>query len=99
MRKQSHGLASLVEEILGQSPFTGELFVFCNKKKDIIKAVYFDKAGFSLWCKKLDQSKFPWLKQAMQSTSFKISPKDLSLLLDGVDVLKRHKQLDFRELS
>ena len=60
MRKQSFGLAKLVEEELEESPFSDCLFVFCNRRRDIVKGVYFDRAGFCLWVKKLDKGRFPW---------------------------------------
>ena len=99
MRKQILGLSSLVEELLPEYSLSKTLFVFCNRKKDIVKALYFDKAGFCLWTKKLDQSKFPWLKQALSQKHLTISAQDMELLLDGVDVFKRHKKLDFSSLS
>ena len=98
MRKQSFGLAAIVERELALSPFGECLFIFCNKKRDIIKALYFDKAGFCLWTKKLDQSKFPWLKKRLGKVK-EISSADLDLILDGVDVFKRHEELNFTSLT
>ena len=98
MRKQSLGLAAIVEQELLLSPFTDCLFIFSNKKRDIIKALYFDRAGFCLWTKKLDQSKFPWLKNT-GAKSIVISAKDLDLIFEGVDVFKRHQTLNFTSLS
>ena len=99
MRKQILGLSILAEELLSDYRLSETLFVFCNRKKDIIKALYFDRAGFCLWTKKLDQSKFPWLKQALTQKHLNISAEDMDLLLDGVDVFKRHKTLDFTSIS
>lgn len=99
MRKQSLGLATIVECSLEKNPFEeGHLFVFNNRRRDIIKALYFDKAGFCLWSKRLDQSKFPWPK-AGDEKSISISPEDLDLVFDGVDVFKRHMRLDFDSLD
>ena len=98
MRKQMLGLASIVEDILEKSPFDGSLFIFCNRRRDIIKALYFDRAGFCLWSKKLDQSKFPWLK-SKDKKSIVIPAEDLDLILNGVDVFKRHEELNFTSLD
>ena len=98
MRKQIVGLAEMVESVLKEDPFSDLLFVFCNRKRDIIKAIYFDKAGLCLWTKRLDKDKFSWLKPTAKN-KYVISAKDLDLLLDGVDVLKRHKKLEFSKLS
>ena len=77
-----------------QDLFANTLFLFCNRKRDIFKAIYFDKAGFCLWMKKLDQDKFPWFK-APHGKQIKISSEDFNLLIDGVDVFKRHNKLEF----
>lgn len=98
MRKQSAGLAEVVETSLKENPFSDCLFIFCNKRRDIIKALYFDRAGFSLWTKKLDQGRFPWLKTDTKGI-LEMKSSDLDLIFDGVDVFKRHKKLDFDSVS
>ena len=98
MRKQINGLSEIVQDHLGESPFDDCLFVFCNRRRDIIRALYFDRAGFCLWTKKLDREKFSWLRECPEKTK-PVPAKDLDLLLDGVDVLKRHKKLDFTSAS
>ena len=97
MRKQTMGLATIVEEQMRQNPFEDILFLFCNRRRDILKAIYFDKSGFCLWSKKLDQSKFPWLTKG--NGEIEISATDFDLLIDGVDIFKRHKKLNFSSLS
>ena len=98
MRKQAHGLAAVVEEQMKEIPFNNCLFLFCNRRRDIIKALYFDRAGFCLWTKNLDQGKFPWV-QAVDGSSFEISAADAALIFDGVDVFKRHKTLNLKSIS
>lgn len=97
MRKQAAGLSEIVQTSLGQNPCGELLFIFCNKRRDIMKALYFDRAGFCLWTKRLDQSRFPWLKSA--SRTYEITAADLELVFDGVDVFKRHKELKFNSVS
>ena len=99
MRKQSNGLAEVVESVLGKNPFADTLYIFCNRRKNIIKALYFDKSGFCLWCKSLDQARFPWLKQYKNQSTITISARDFALLIEGVDIFKRHKELDFDSIS
>ena len=98
MRKQSLGLAKIVEESMAESPFDDCLFVFCNRSRDIIKALYFDKAGFCLWSKKLDKGRFPWLSK-VSSLQLEVPPEDLDLIFYGVDIFKRHPRLSFESLS
>ena len=97
MRKQSYGLASLIENSLGENPSKGSLYIFCNRSRTIIKALYFDRAGFCVWSKKLDQNRFPWLKTAIKTRE--IAASDLELLFEGVDIFKRHKEIQFDSVS
>ena len=98
MRKQINGLAEIVQDTMKESPFSENLFLFCNRRKDIIKAIYFDRAGFCLWTKRLDKNRFPWLKTGGE-IKVEITDKDLELLFDGVDVFKRHKKLKYESFS
>src|ERR1700761_7072126 len=87
MRKAINGLSAIVfssgmGELMG--PY---LFVFCGKKRDGIKVLYFDKSGFALWQKRLEKSKFPWPKKRLEST-VAITPEQFEWLLDGYDVWK-----------
>ena len=49
MRKQAAGLSLLVTEEMQLDPFSQHLFFFCNKRRNVLKAVYWDKNGFCLW--------------------------------------------------
>lgn len=98
MRKQSIGLALIVENHLGLNPFDNVLYVFCNRRRDILKALYFAHSGFCLWTKRLDSSRFPWPKKDGIS-SLKVSAADFDLLIDGVNVFTRHKKLSFDSLD
>ena len=59
-RKAINGLATLVEDELNRDAYTGALFVFCNKAKNKLKILYWDKTGFALWQKRLEKQKFKW---------------------------------------
>jgi len=60
MRKSINGLSVLVEQAMGQNPFAGDLFVFCNRRKNMIKILYWDKNGVALWHKRLEKHRFHW---------------------------------------
>ncbi|MFT6900235.1 MAG: transposase, partial [Colwellia sp.] len=57
-RKSINGLVGIVEAELARDAYTGTLFVFCNKAKDKLKILYWDKTGFALWYKRLEKQKF-----------------------------------------
>ena len=59
-RKSINGLAALVESELALSAMSGALFVFCNKGRDKLKILYWDRTGFALWYKRLEKDKFKW---------------------------------------
>ena len=60
MRKQINGLAVLVEQTLGADPFSHAVFLFCNRERRILKAIYSDRTGCALWMKRLEKHRFPW---------------------------------------
>ena len=59
-RKGINGLSILVEEQLIRDPFSGQLFVFVNRKRDKIKILYWERAGFCMWKKCLERERFKW---------------------------------------
>ena len=63
-RKSIDGLVAIVENELERDAYTGALFLFCNKTKDKLKLVYWDKTGFALWYKRLEKQKFKWPNKA-----------------------------------
>lgn len=100
MRKQITGLSAMIEGVLGVSPFEPALFVFVNKRRDLLKAVYWDDSGFAMWVKQLDQEKFPWPKKA-EATVLAVTPQQMEWLLQGVNIweMKRHKPLQYKHVS
>jgi transposase len=85
-RKSIDGLSALVEQELEQNPMNGTLFVFCNRARDKIKMLYWERNGFVLWYKRLEKQRFKWLRDA-QSGSLSMTGYQLNLLLDGLDIL------------
>jgi transposase len=92
MRKSIDGLAALVETELGHSPFEPALFVFCNRRRDKVKLLYWERNGFVLWYKRLEKQRFPWPRQLTCLESWQ-----LSWLLDGVAIeqIQPHEALYF----
>lgn len=88
MRRGINGLCGLVAAAeMGELPSGQNLFVFAGKRRDSIKVLYFDKTGFCLWQKRLEQAKFPWPKIFTESV-VKLSPEQFAWLLEGYDVFK-----------
>jgi len=94
MRKHISGLASIVEAEMKLDLKAQSLFIFCNRRRTLMKILYFDRSGFALWFKKLEDSKFPW-PTLWERETISVSVDDLSLLLDGVNVWTRFEEVHF----
>jgi len=54
MRKSFDGLFGIVKQEFQQDPLNGHLFLFVNKRRDRMKAIFWDDDGFVIWYKKLE---------------------------------------------
>lgn len=98
-RKQANGLALLVEQELGRSPFTGALYAFTNRQHDKIKCLMWEDNGFVLYYKALAEEKFKWPTAADELML--LTGEQINWLLDGYDIslLKGHKMLHYDALG
>jgi transposase len=85
MRKSFDGLMGLVEQAQMGDLFRG-WFVFCNRRGDRLKILYFDRDGLAIWYKRLERGRFQWPSPPRGAESMQIEPSDLRLILDGIDV-------------
>jgi transposase len=99
MRKAMNGLSVLVEAVLSMNPFEPHLFVFCNRRRDKIKILYFEGNGFVVWYKRLEKQRFYWPVDELRDV-LTLSGRELNWLLDGYDLsqLRPHKKLTFRSV-
>ena len=94
MRKAINSLSILVEQSLDLDPFSGHLFVFCNRARTIIKILYWDINGFCLWQKRLEKHRFKWPESTEQIRE--IGLRELRWLLDGLEI---HQQTAHEKLT
>lgn len=97
MRKSINGLSVLVEQAMGHDPFTGDMFVFCNRRRNMIKILYWDQNGFALWHKRLEKHRFHWPTSTQEVVS--LGAKELEWLLAGLDYTHAHSRLNYRFAS
>ena len=97
MRKQINGLSVLVETEMAKDPFSGSLFLFCNRGRKLLKAIYWDRNGFCMLQKRLEKDRFPWpqTEDAVQN----ITASELKMLLDGIDFFNAHTELKYTKVS
>ncbi len=84
MRRSFDGLARMAEEHLAADPRSGHLFVFRNRRGDRVKILYWDRDGYALWYKRLEEGtlRFPEAVDAEVAWT----PVELALVLEGIDV-------------
>lgn len=80
MRKSFEGLSQIVETLFPGKLLTGSFFIFLNRRKDLIKILYWDLDGFVIWTKRLEQGAFAW-KWGQEGT---IDRRSFLLILEGV---------------
>jgi len=100
MRKAINGLSQIVESAGMGDLMAPHLFVFCNRRRDLMKCLYFDRSGFALWIKRLEKEKFPWPRRH-EETVVKLTADQFAWLLDGYDIwkMKPFDELYFRQVS
>ena len=89
-RKGMDGLAALVAAELKLEPFSGVVYVFRSKRADRVKLLFWDGTGVCLLTKRLEGSKFRWPK--LEDGVMRLSPAQLSALLEGLDWTRVHAQ-------
>lgn len=97
MRKSINTLSILVQDEMKLDIFSPGLFVFCNRRCEIIKILYWDNNGFALWQKRLEKDKFKWPKNKREV--FEIDYNQLGWLLSGLDITEAHEKLKFSLVS
>jgi len=97
MRKAINGLSIMVEQDMSLNPFSGDLFVFCNRVHTIIKILYWDHNGFCLWHKRLEKHRFKWPTSVDEVVT--IGARQLNWLLAGLDFTSAHEQLYYSAVA
>lgn len=99
-RKSINGLSLLVQDEFALNPFESALFAFCNRQRDKIKLLYWERNGFCLWYKRLERERFKWPKHACNET-ITLTGEQLNWLLDGFDIFtqKPHQSLHFHSVG
>lgn len=85
MRKQFDGLIAAARDVLKADPFSGHVFAFCNRRRDRLKLLCFDRSGFWLCAKRLEGGTFAWPTGRADAARLEWRADDLALLLSGVD--------------
>jgi len=95
MRKSINGLSIIVENQFDLDPFSGSLFVFCNRRRNIMKILYWDRNGFCLWHKRLEKDRFKWPESC--GDTLIIDERELIWLMEGLAIEQKsaHERLSY----
>ena len=87
MRAGINTLHALVADRLKEDSRSGSLFVFSNKRRQLIKVLYWDGTGMWLMVKRLEQGTFFWPRAAdAHQAKLQLTPEAFAMLTDGIDM-------------
>jgi transposase len=94
MRKSFDSLSGLVRNTMGQNPMDGSVYVFLNKRRNLIKLLQWDKSGFALYCKRLEQGGYEKPKTSksypqsdqVDTLQMQLTWAELMLILEGISL-------------
>jgi transposase len=87
MRRSFDGLYAIARHGMHANPLQGHLFTFVNRRATQIKVLYFDRSGWCVWAKRLEQGRF--LSDWTRVVTREIDVTQLKLLLEGIEVVRR----------
>lgn len=90
MRRSFDGLYTLARHKMEQDPLMGNLFAFINRRATQIKVLYFDRSGWCVWAKRLEQGRFLSDWKAMRTREMDWT--GLKLLLEGIEPMRVRKR-------
>jgi transposase len=101
MRKSFDSLQALVREQLELDAFAGHLFVFTSRRKDRVKILYWDRDGFAVWSKRLEEGTYavPFGDGAEGEGRREITAQELGALLSGIDLNTAKRRTRYRRES
>lgn len=100
MRKSIDGLSLLVQEAMALNPFEAAVFVFGNRRRDKVKLLFWERNGFVVWYKRLEEERFKW-PDRLEGAAVRLCGQELNWLLDGYDIqlMQRHKALHYQAVG
>jgi transposase len=96
MRKSFDGLHALVTQSMELDAFAGHLFVFGNRRRDRIKILYWDRDGFAVWAKRLEEGTYAMPFGHASEKRREITAAELGALLSGIDLSQAKRRKRYR---
>ena len=89
MRKSFDGLAAAARQVIRQDPLSGHVFVFCNRRRHLLKILVWDGSGFWVFAKRLERGTFAWPRT---TDPLELRREELALLLGGIDLRQTRRR-------
>jgi transposase len=83
MRKSFDGLAGIIQTQLQLDPLAGHLVLFTNRRRDLLKIFFFDRSGYTIIFRRLEQGTFQFPKG---ESRVQIDVAQLAMILEGIDL-------------
>lgn len=97
LRKSFHGLSVAVVSELGGDPLSGHLYVFHNKRANLVRVIFWDRTGYVIVSKRLARGRFRFVQQAVSGEpSIELEGAELSLILEGIDLSEASRRKRWR---
>lgn len=97
LRKGFDGLSGIVRNEFNLSPLSGDVFIFLNKRRDLVKILHWQGDGFAIYYKRLEKGTFemPTKDENISSGALSISHQQLTLILAGIHLSSIKKRVRF----
>ena len=99
MRKSFDGLCGIVRQALGREPTDGSFFVFVNGRRDRVKILHWERDGFELWYRRLEEGTIEPLVDAQGQISATLAATELTMLLSGVALRSINRRKRYRRAA
>lgn len=97
LRRGIDGLATLIQQQFQLDPFSNSLFLFCGRRRDRIKALYWEGNGFVLLYKRLESGSFQWPRKVSEAKV--ITPQQYRWLMEGLSIEQPKAHRPVRDLE
>ena len=96
MRRSFDGLQALVRDHLDLDPFAGHLYLFASRRRDRLKIFYWDRDGFAVWSKRLEEGTYAIPSAEPSTRRIEMTPEELGALLSGIDLSTATRRKRYR---
>jgi transposase len=96
MRRSFDSLHALVRDHLELDAFAGHLYLFFSRRRDRLKILYWDRDGFALWAKRLEEGSFAIPASEAGARGIEMTSEELAALLSGIDLSQAARRRRYR---